>query len=58
MLDLNKDTCVRIKEVFKDFPNLKLQVRGNRELITMAEYEKTIDVVDSIVAKIKMIIVH
>lgn len=53
VLDLNKDTCVRIKEVFKDFPNLKLQVRGNRELITMAEYEKTIDVVDSIVAKIK-----
>lgn len=53
VLDLNKDTCIRIKEVFKDFPNLKLRVRGNKELVTMSDYEKTIDVVDSIVDKIK-----
>lgn len=51
-LDLDMDTCVRIKEVFKDFPNIKLRIAGNSELISISEYEKTIEAIDSIVDKI------
>ncbi len=52
-LSLDKNTCLRLKEVFKDFPNIKLMVEGNEELISVVEYEKTVDAIDSIVDKIK-----
>lgn len=51
-LDLDMDTCLRLKEVFKDFPNIKLRIDGNNELISLSEYEKTIEAIDSIVEKI------
>ena len=36
------------------FPNIKLMVEGNEELISIVEYEKTIDAIDSIVDVHKM----
>ena len=51
-LELDKNTCDRLREVFKDFPNIKLMIHGNSELITIDEYDKTITAIDSIVDKI------
>lgn len=51
-LELDKNTCDRLKVVFKDIPNIKFRVKGNRELVTINEYEKTIEAIDSIVEKI------
>ena len=51
-LELDKNTCERLKIVFKDFPNMKFRVNGNRELVTLSEYESTINAIDSIVEKI------
>jgi hypothetical protein len=52
-LELDKNTCIRLKEVFKEFPNIKLMIQGNREFISLEQYEKTIDAIDNIVDKIK-----
>ena len=51
-LELDRNLCERIKSVFKDFPSIKLFVKGNREAISISDYEKTIDAIDSIVDKI------
>lgn len=52
-LSLDKNTCLRLKEVFKDFPNIKLMVEGNQELVSISDYERTVFAIDTIVDKIK-----
>lgn len=52
-LDLDKNTCIRLKNVFRDFPNIKLMIHGNTELIGLDEYDQTINAIDSIVDKVK-----
>ncbi len=51
-LPLDKNTCIRLREVFKDFPDIKFMVEGNSELITIDDYERTINAIDSIVDKV------
>ena len=51
-LSLDKNTALRLKEVFKDFPNIKLMVDGNQELVSITQYSQTVDAIDSIIEKI------
>lgn len=51
-LELDKDTAIRLKDVFKDFPNIKLRVNGNSELISLTQYEDTVNAIDNLVDKV------
>ena len=51
-LELDKGTCLKLKEAFKDFPNIKLMVNGNTELISLKQYEETVNAIDVLVDKI------
>ncbi|MGN1370855.1 MAG: hypothetical protein ACI4XM_01040 [Candidatus Coprovivens sp.] len=52
-IDLDEKLLNELKEYFKYFPNVKLKVSGNEELVTINEYERTIYGINQIVNRVK-----
>lgn len=51
-LSLDENTLNDLKQYFSEFPNIKIQIVGNDELVTIEDYEKTMVAIDNIVEKV------
>lgn len=52
-IGLDENTLIGLKKYFANFPNIKLQVNGNVDFVSIKDYELTIDAINQIVLKIQ-----
>lgn len=51
-LSLDENTLNDLKKYFSDFSNIKIQIVGNNELVSIDDYEKTMIAINNIVEKV------
>ncbi len=52
-LELNQEELQKLKDIFKNQPNLRIRTAGNNSTISIQEFEKTFVAINEIVEKIK-----
>lgn len=52
-IELDENTLIGLKKYFVNFPNIKLQVNGNIDFVSIEDYKLTIDAINQIASKIQ-----
>lgn len=53
IFELDKNKILELKNIFKNYPNIYINVIGNREIVSIDDCLKTIDIIDKMVEEIK-----